>query len=191
MTKKKWSDVKAGTAGGFVTEEGIYTFLAMSAWDSLCALKGTGDLEKGGGKHYIGILSKVVGPEGNPQMGNLFTVRLWCHTENSQEMTKGVFERMALVFNDDLGPDDPMSVSEIAGQYFNMTIESEPSRSDSSKNVLVVKPWNIVAPSSPFGNSQREMFKDTENEMSTKHYQAELDKKNKSSSDGDDDDLPF
>lgn len=189
---KKWSDVKAGTAGGFVTEEGIYTFLAVKAWDSLCALPGTGDLEKGGGKHYIGILSKVVGPaEGNPQMDKLFTTRLWCHTEKVQEMTKGVFERMSLVFNEDVGPNDPMSVEEIVGQYFNMTVESEPRKDDPNKKILVVAPWNIVAPSRPFENDKREMFKDTENKMSVEHYEAELSRQKKSKESDDDDDLPF
>lgn len=189
-----WGNVASSGTGMFVDEIGTYVVLVEDAWDSLVAPDGTKDKERWPGSHIIRMLSRVVAPVDSPQHDRIITLTLWCNSRAAQERAKGALERMNMVFSEDIGPEDPLSVFELVGQYARITVTEKTGDDDrEGKPYVDVAPWNIDAPGSGFENNEKELRPDHDNEISVKHYQKELDKLKRTAveTEEDEDDLPF
>lgn len=186
---KKWGDVDPAEKFKWITVSGNYNLLVKDAWDSKFAIPGTRDGDKEEKKRYIGLIC-IVADQG-PQEGHSVTVRLWAHTDEMQGHAINAFKSMNLDITNDIGPDDPISVGEMVGQYIKAAV-NVPLKDGGAPDYPEVAPWDIMDPDEEFKNELRQLSVDTENTISVAHYERELDREQKKASSKDSgDDIPF
>jgi hypothetical protein len=191
--KTKWSDIPPADKFENISVAGRYNVLVKEAWDSLMAPPGTYDGDREEKKHYVGLNCMVV-DEKSEQNGHYVRIKLWAHTDKSQRGTRAVFDMLNMDIEGDIGPDDPLSVSEMIGQYLNVIVSMRPDQENPQIEYPDVKPWDIYEPEAVFVNQKRQLYADAENKVSVEFYQRELNRKKDQAnlaSGAVDDDLPF